>query len=328
MRYLSASLPICLNTEPMKNKHKLSSLRVAVPLACFCCLLWASAFPAIKTGYSLFSIESGQWASQILFGGIRFTVAGVLVLIFGSIIAKKPLRPAKASNIKYIFILSLAQTSVHYIFFYIGLANTQAAKSSVLNSVSVFLSVILAAVFFKNDKLTPFKIIGCVMGFSGIVLMNFGSLGFGFKFLGEGFIILSAISGAISSVLIKKFTQFEQPVVLSGYQFFLGGIIMALAGFTGGGKLSTVNAKGALIILYLAFLSAAAYTIWGILLKYNDVSSIAVFGFVTPIGGVIMSSLILGEELDVIKCGAALLLVSAGIVLVNLKLQKKNKLTN
>lgn len=305
------------------SKNKLSTLRVAVPLACVCCLLWASAFPAIKTGYKLLGIENGQWASQILFGGIRFTLAGVLVLIFGSLIAKKPLKPASASSLKYVFILSLAQTSVHYIFFYIGLANTQGSKSSVLNSVSVFLSVILAAVFFKNDRLTPFKIIGCVMGFSGIVLMNFGSLGFGFNFLGEGFIILSAISGAISSVLIKKFTAFEQPVVLSGYQFLLGGIIMALAGFLGGGRMSGFNAKSILIIIYLAFLSAAAYTIWGILLKHNDVSRIAVFGFVTPIGGVIMSALFLGEEIDIPKCAAALLLVSVGIVLVNLKIAER-----
>lgn len=298
---------------------------MAVPLACLCCLLWASAFPAIKTGYRLFGIESGQWASQILFGGIRFTLAGVLVLFFGSLIAKKPLKPKSASSFKYIFILSLAQTSVHYIFFYIGLANTQGSKSSVLNSVSVFLSVILAAVFFKNDRLTPFKIIGCVMGFSGIVLMNLGSLGFGFSFLGEGFIILSAISGAVSSVLIKKFTRFEQPVVLSGYQFILGGIIMAAAGFAGGGKISGLNAKSALIIIYLAFLSAAAYTIWGILLKHNDVSRIAVFGFVTPIGGVIMSAIFLGEEIEILKCAIALLLVSAGIIFVNLKIPAKTK---
>ena len=306
-------------------KNKLSTLRVAVPLACFCCLLWASAFPAIKTGYKLLGIESGQWASQIFFGGIRFTLAGVLVLLFGSFIVKKPLKPASASSWKYIFVLSLAQTSVHYIFFYIGLANTQAAKSSVLNSVSVFLSVILAAVFFKKDRLTAFKIIGCVMGFSGIVIMNFGSLGFGFKFLGEGFIILSAVSGAVSSVLIKKFTEFEQPAVLSGYQFMMGGIIMALKGFFAGGRLTGINIKSALIIIYLAFLSAAAYTIWGILLKYNDVSRIAVFGFVTPIGGVILSALILGEELDIVKCAAALLLVSAGIVLVNLKIKNSSE---
>lgn len=305
------------------SKNKLSTLRVAIPLACFCCLLWASAFPAIKTGYKLLGIESGQWASQILFGGVRFTLAGVLTILFCSFVSKKFIKPAKASNLKYILILSLAQTSIHYIFFYIGLANTQAAKSSVLNSVSVFLSVILAAIFFKNDRLTPFKIIGCISGFSGIVLMNFGSLGFGFKFLGEGFIILSAVSGAVSSVLIKKFTEFEQPAVLSGYQFLMGGILMALTGYFAGGRLTGINFKSVLIIIYLAFLSAAAYTIWGILLKYNDVSRIAVFGFVTPIGGVILSSLILGEELDIIKCAAALLLVSAGIVLVNLKIRKK-----
>lgn len=58
------------------------------PLALLCCFLWGSAFPMVKTGYQMFSIGESDTASQILFAGMRFALAGILVIIFGSIIAK------------------------------------------------------------------------------------------------------------------------------------------------------------------------------------------------------------------------------------------------
>ena len=48
-----------------------------------------------------------------------------------------------------------------------------------------------------------------------------------------------------------------------------------------------------MILLYLALVSSVAYTLWGILLKYNDVSKISIFGFMNPVIGVILSALLL-----------------------------------
>ena len=56
--------------------------------AMLCCLLWGSAFPCIKIGYELWSIESTDTASQILFAGMRFVLAGILAIIIGCSMAK------------------------------------------------------------------------------------------------------------------------------------------------------------------------------------------------------------------------------------------------
>ena len=112
----------------------------------------------------------------------------------------------------------------------------------------------------------------------------------------------------------------DDPVMLSGYQFLAGGLLMVLFGICIGGKISAVSVSGILLLLYMAFISAGAYTLWGILLKHHPVSKIAVFGFCTPIFGVILSALILRESAGVqAKTLAALLLVCIGIVLVNHK---------
>ena len=71
------------------NDSKLSKIYIMTPLALLCCFLWGSAFPMVKIGYEMFSISESDTASQILFAGIRFALAGALVIVFGSIIAKK-----------------------------------------------------------------------------------------------------------------------------------------------------------------------------------------------------------------------------------------------
>ena len=302
--------------------NKLSKPYIAVPLACFCCILWGSAFPAIKTGYQLFGIESGDSASQILFAGIRFAIAGIITLILGSMIARKPLF-LKRETVKYAVIVSFLQTSVHYLFFYLGLARSSGSKSSIINSLSVFIIIIISGIFFKDDKLNFQKAAGCIIGIAGIVLVNFDGMDFSVG-SGEMQLIISGVVSSLSSIYIKKFSAFENPVTLSGWQFFIGGLTMAAAGICLGGKLGSGGIKGYGILIYLSFLSAVAYTIWGLLLKHNKVSSISVFSFVTPICGVALSALILKEKINVISGISAVVLVSLGIFLVNYKKSEKN----
>ena len=75
------------------------------------------------------------------------------------------------------------------------------------------------------------------------------------------------------------------------------------------------------IIFYLAMVSAVAYTLWSVLLAWNDVSKVAIFGFVNPLCSVILSALILGEVKQAFNIGSliALTLVCTGIYIVNCK---------
>lgn len=303
-------------------KKNIQNPFVVCVIACFCCLLWGSAFPIIKIGYNLLSVESNDYMSQILFAGVRFFVAGVFTIIIGSIINKSPVRVSKKGMYK-IPVLALFQTVLQYLFFYIGLAKTTGTKSSVLDSTSVFFSVLIASLLLKQEKLSVKKIAGCLMGFAGVIIVNLTDGGFdtSMSFSGEGFIIISALSYAVSSVLIKQYSKDDNPVALSGYQFILGGLAMIAVGIIGKGQLSFNGVKSILIVLYLALLSAVAYTLWGILLKYNPVSRVTVFGFMTPVFGCILSVILLNEQIGSsgIRIFFALILVSLGIIIVNTK---------
>lgn len=309
------------------SKSKLSKTAVMVPLALLCCFLWGSAFPMVKTGYELFGIGENDTASQILFAGMRFALAGILVIIFGSVIAKKPLYPKTKSEFGHILILALFQTVLQYIAFYIGLAHTSGVKSSVLVSLNVFLSLIISAVVFKMEKLTVAKLLGVVVGFAGVVIINFEAGGFaGFSINGEGAIIFSAFAYSVSSVLIKKYSVSENPVMLSGWQFLVGGIVMIAGGLAFSGRVDTsLSIVNFAALLYLALISAVAYTVWGLLLKHNPVSKVAVIGFTNPVFGVLLSALFLGETSEAfsLKNLVSLIFVCVGIYIVNAKLGKK-----
>ncbi|MFQ9515691.1 MAG: DMT family transporter [Eubacterium sp.] len=302
----------------MKLLHdKLSKTPVVIMLAMVCCFLWGSAFPCIKIGYRLFGIESGETASQILFAGTRFALAGVLVIMAFSVIEKKLIRP---SHPEKIITLSLFQTILQYVPFYIGLAHTTGVKSSIINGTAVFLTILVSCLIFRQEKLTGKKIAGSVLGFAGIVIVNMvgTSMNLNISFLGEGFILISTLSSAFSSSFIKKFSKTANVVMLSGYQFFTGGIIMIVIGLLMGGKLYVISIDSIMLLIYMAFISAAAYTIWSILLKYNDVSKISAYKFMNPVFGVVLSFALLNESSQMgWQTVVALIFVCVGIYIVN-----------
>jgi drug/metabolite transporter (DMT)-like permease len=298
---------------------------IMILVAMFCCLLWGSAFPCIKIGYKLFDIPAGDMWSQILFAGIRFAIAGVMVITFSSIGRKKFIKPAQP---KRIITLSLSQTIVQYMFFYVGLAHTTGVKSSIITGIGTFLTLLVACLIFKQEKLTSTKIIGSMLGFTGIVLVNVtgNNLDMNMSLMGEGFVLLAALSSAFSSAFIKEFSKDSDVVMLCGYQFFCGGICMAIVGALAGGKLVYSGPECILLILYMGFISAAAYTLWSLLLKYNDVSKVSTCKFMNPIFGVLLSFIILKEHNALgWQVLAALILVTLGIYIVN---QKKEDVEN
>ncbi len=303
------------------NKKSIITSAVFVTLgAMVSCFLWGSAYPMIKLGYEEFEISSNMTATQILFAGIRFTLAGILAVLIGCIIRRKLLLPKK-SSVPMILKLSMFQTIGQYFFFYVGLAHTTGVRASIIQGTNVFAVLVVASIVFRQEKLTVGKGAGCIIGFLGVLLVSLykGSLGTGDIIRGDLFIIISTVAYAFSSVLLKDYTKKEDPVVLSGYQFIIGGLIMTIAGLLMGGRIVKVTGRGIADLFYLAFVSAVAYTIWGILMKHNPVSRISVYGFLTPIFGVITSIILLDEGAGFgLPHLIALVLVCAGIIVVNL----------
>ena len=309
----------------MENQsvRRLFTGRFSMPaIAVLCTLLWGSAFPFVKLGYVAFGFTAATGApAKLLFAGLRFGFAGLVVLGFGSIQAKRPLLlPRKA--VGPILLTALVQTVAQYLFFYIGLSNTSGTLGSILTSTSAFFVVLAAPVFLRGETLTAKGLTGSLVGFCG-VLWAAGGAALAFHLTGEGFMLLSALASACGALLSRRFTQNIPPLLLTGWSLFLGGAALAAAGALLGGRLAVVTAQGVALLCYLILLSAAAFSLWTTLLKYNPAGRVAVFNFLIPLFGTILSVLLLGEDTLQPRILGALVLVCAGIALVNYK--KENK---
>lgn len=287
-------------------------------VAALCCLLWGSAYPSIKIGYTLFNISSKDIASEILFAGYRFAMAGIIVLVIAKLSGKKIFGLSK-KNIFQLFILGITQTALQYIFFYIGLSNTTGVKGSIMNATGTFFSVILAHYIYKNDKLNTNKAVGCIIGFLGVMIINFSGalLKTSFVAKGDGFIILAAFIFSGAAIYGKRLTKTMDVTIVTGYNLFIGGISLTLIGMFSGGQVYHFNISALLLLIYMAILSAAAFSLWTMLLKYNKVGQVAIFNFLIPVFGVILSSIFLGENIMSLKNMLALIFVSLGIWLVS-----------
>lgn len=104
----------------------------------------------------------------------------------------------------------------------------------------------------------------------------------------------------------------------NGISAFIGGILLAAAGVLTGGTLTAVW-QGVLLLLYMAALSAVAFTVWTYLLSHNPVSSVSIYNLLIPVFGTVLSGIFLQENIMTWTHLISIVLVCMGIVLVNRK---------
>ena len=301
------------------RQHPLFSRKNVVYLcAAFCCLLWGSAYPAIKSGYEIFQIAADDIPTKIVFAGYRFLFAGLLLLLL-AMSQRKPIARLSPRQFGQLTLLGLTQTSLQYIFFYIGLAFTTGVKGSIMNATGTFFSVLLAHFIYQNDKLSYNKTLGCILGFAGVMVVNFNSglMDFSFSLLGDGSVVLAAFILSAASLYGKRISQTVDPTVMTGYQLAIGGLALVIGGYLSGGTLTFHGLSSVAILGYLTLLSSVAFALWSILLKYNRVGMIAPFNFLIPVSGSVLSAILIGENILEWKYAIALVLVCSGIWWVN-----------
>lgn len=284
-----------------------------------CCFLWGSAVPAVRLGFSSMGIETSDAGSQLVFAGLRFTLSGLCILAFYFARHGGP-RLLTRPELSRAAVLSVFQTFGQYLPYYIGLAHVTGVTASVIQGVKPIIAFLIAALFFRMEPVTGAKLLGCALGFVGVLVGNASSLaGMGFSMEGEGLMVLAAVSAAMSAALIGKLSRDEDPVVLAGGQFVIGGVALLAVGLLLGGSVSLGGPLQLATLAWLVMVSAVAYGLWGVLLSVNDVSRVEMFSFLIPVAGVLLSLLVLGDEGQPVGATTfvGLAIACAGITLVN-----------
>ena len=279
-------------------------------------IAWGWAFPLIKVGFKAFGITTDMTGSKMLFAGIRFAAAGLIVLTVARG-GRRSFKTNEKSNWWFILAFALMNTTLHYFFFYVGMSHSEGSRAAILNSLSTFLVVLLACACFKSDKLTSRKILGCAVGFSGILALNLGGADSGqFTWLGDGMIIINGICSSISNLMTRGLSRRVDVFVGTGYSLTIGGMMLIIPGLVFGGTLPNVNVLGIVCLLLLIAISALGFALYNKLLSCNPVGKVAIYNSLIPIVGAVTSCLCLGETFHM-KYALAGGLAALGIYLIN-----------
>lgn len=277
---------------------------------------WGWAFPLIKIGFSAFGIAADMTGSKMLFAGIRFAAAGLIVLAV-AYASGRSFKTDIRHDWWFLVVFALMNTALHYFFFYIGMSHSEGSRAAILNSLSTFLVVLLACACFKSDRLTPRKMLGCAVGFSGVLALNLGGAESGqFTWLGDGMIILNAVCGACANLMTRGLSRRVDVFVGTGYALTLGGLLLVVPGLALGGTLPTVSLLGVVCLLLLIAISALGFTLYNKLLSMNPVGKVAIYNSLIPVVGAVTSCLCLGETFHA-KYALAGGLAALGIFIVN-----------
>ena len=284
-------------------------------------MLWGWAYPLIKLGFVEWGISTDMTGSKMLFAGIRFCISGLLILAV-----------AKSRNMDfsikgkgswaYVLLFALLNTTLHYAFFYIGLSHSAGSRASILNSLGTFLLVILACIFFKSDKLTVRKLVGCAVGICGVLALNldFGASGTGtreeFSWMGDGMIILNALCSSCAGLLTRGLGKRVNIFVGTGYSLAAGGLMLIIPGLIMGGSFSHVSFLGFIYLGMLIVISTVSFALYNKLILCNPVGKVAIYNSLIPAIGMLSSCLCLGEAFRVQYVIAAAL-AAAGIYIIN-----------
>ncbi|MCE5170116.1 DMT family transporter [Paenibacillus profundus] len=287
-------------------------------------LLWGSAMPAIKIGYEELGIASQATHEQWVFAGYRFLLAGFMLMLFAACVNRAArlgnptIRPKPRRTGWRVARLAVIQTFLQYLCFYIGLSLSTGMKGAIITGATCFFQMVVARLMDGNESFTPGKTLGLCLGFAGVIIVTLNQGGMAMSLgIGDVCLILSALFGGWGNVLARHEARDFPVLWLTGRQMALGGFgLIVIGAWRAGWAPFHWDTASVMLLLYLAFLSAAGFSLWNMVMKYNSVGKVSMFLFLIPVFGVLLSAWLLGEAWNEWTL-AALGLVVAGILVVN-----------
>lgn len=278
--------------------------------------LWGLAFPLVKLCMEGFGISDGNQVSKCLAAGLRFTLSGLLTLALYVTLGKKRLCFQKG-ELCVCAVYGLTASTVQYALTYIGLSFMDGSKGAVYDQMGVFVTVLAAGLLFKSDRLSARKVLGCILGLCGIFAAGGDIRSFASVSGGDVFMIGAALCQTAAYFIAKRFSADIAPEKLVGFGQFFGGSLLCLLSPFAGGRLEKITPQGVISLAALILISSAAYTLSLKPLKYFPASEIAAFNLLITAFGVVLSALLLGENIWRLRYAVSLILCGLGILLIN-----------
>ena len=285
--------------------------------------LWGSLFPCVKLGYSFGAIDSSSVADILMFAAIRFAACGGIVTLF-CLLRRKAIGTPSLKSVGNIVLIGFFAIVLHYACTYIGLSTTDSSKTALLKQSGALIYVCFSFLFFKDEKFSIYKIIGAVVGFCGIIAINFSKSSFSFSF-GDILILCASVCTVVQNIISGKSTQNCSALWLTGISQLFGGIVLLIVSVSFGGVFPQMNLKFILVFTYICIASIIAYTLWYYVLRISELSKLFIIKFAEPLFACVFGAVILNEDIFKLQYLAAFILISAGIFIGHIRQRRKDR---
>jgi drug/metabolite transporter (DMT)-like permease len=257
------------------------------------CGIWGSTWLFIKVGL--------EDLPPFTFAGIRFVIA--CLILFCLIRLRGISLPSTRRDWGLLAVTGVLSFCLNYGLVFWGEQYISSGLAAVLQATLPAFGLVFAHLHLPGERMTWTKILGVVLGFSGVVVVFSHQLAIagGKALAGSVALVLSAFFAAYSNVLVKAYGRKLEPAILSGGQMFFGLIPLLLIGIPLEGNPFHYHwtPMALVALLYLAVVgSVIAFMLYYWLVHNMDVTKTMLISLVTPVVAVVLGMVVLGEDLN------------------------------
>lgn len=228
-------------------------------------------------------------------------ISGLMILPF----TVKPMAYIKMirENRRLVVNIIVLQTLINYSLFYLGMDLVPGALGAIIVGSQPLVTAVVAAMMHEEEKLTKHKIVTIIAGISGVILISAGRqalrMGSVLELLGVTMILGANIATALSNVLVSLKGRGIHPLVLSSASLGIGGLILYMVSLLTETRTPVHKpAEYWIVLIWLSFMSAFAFSLWFKLLQRPGVkvSELNLWKFIIPVVGAVLSWILVPGE--------------------------------
>jgi len=280
-------------------------------------VLWGSLFPFVKIGYKTMAIDTSSVFDILCFAGLRFLACGLIITAI-ALFRGEHIGGKKTVSIAWILLTGLFSTVLHYACTYVGLSLIESSKTAILKQLGSLIYICTSFLFIKEEKFSFTKIIGGIVGFTGVAVINLGD-GKIVISLGSILIIGASFCTVFSNLASKRAMKNTDSMLVTGISQLFGGLVLFLIGICNNSALPTFTPIGTAVFAYICLASIIGYCLWFETIKKANLSGMFIIKFSEPIFAMLFGYILLREDIFKIQYLASFVLVILGIFIASIR---------
>ncbi len=294
----------------MQPERSLGTVAMFVALA----VTWGASFLFIKVGLE------GLTPAQVVWGRL---VLGALALSLISAVTRSPL-PREPRLWAHLFVVALLLCVLPFSLFAWAEQHVSSGVASILNATTPLMTVLVGLAALPQERLSRARLAGLLLGFAGVLLvLGVGDGAAGGELRGKMACLGATASYGLAFVYLRRFVAVRGLPALTAatVQVLLGAAVMVLATPLIARPAPVLTARVVVAIALLGVAGTGIAYVWNTAIVNRwGATNASTVTYLTPLVGVVLGVLVLGESASWnLPLGA--LVVVTGVVVAQGRLQ-------